>query len=183
MNLFTKFWLYIGQHSGQLQTIIGVIAVIIGVIAVLYARKQREDSLKLAKFNLQLKLLETAYDCEKEIETFKQQYQLEILEKLNNAHNQNLVNLDIKVPGDEGFTFREAFNLPFELLKSSETATNEVIKKLTLEQDSELSRKELELALKQLIEISSIIRKSTTGITTNISSLEEKLQNISKSSY
>lgn len=177
VDIFTKLCLYIDQNSG-------VIAVIIGVIAACYARnqtiiakQQRQDSLDLAKFDLQLKLLEKAYACENEIETFKQRYQ-KFLGKSNDAQSQNFVQLNSKVAGDESLTSKEAFNLPFKLLKSSEIATSEIIKKLTSEQGDELSRDELEFILKKLIKISSLIRKSTQGITTKATLLEEKLHNI-----
>lgn len=185
MEIFNKLWLYIGQNSSQLQVFLGAIAIIIGFTAawfaknqIVIAKQQRQDSLDLAKFDLQLKLLEKAYVCENEIEAFKQRYQKEFLEKLNNAQSQNFVQLDSKVSEDENLTLREVFNLPFELLKSSENAISEIINKLTSDQDAEWSKDELEFILKTLIKISSDIRKSTHGITTKATMLEEQLNNI-----
>uniref|UniRef100_A5WH48 Uncharacterized protein n=1 Tax=Psychrobacter sp. (strain PRwf-1) TaxID=349106 RepID=A5WH48_PSYWF len=183
MCTFHELWIYLGQNSGQLQTLIGFIALIIGILTVLYARKQIvianqqwEDSLKLARFELQLKLLESVYECEKEIENFKKHYRKDILGKLDEAQNRNIIHLDNEVPGYDNLTFREVFDLPFELLKSNESAVTLIIERLTSSTNNELSRNELEDLLKELLRIISLIRKTHISISNKSKLIDQYLQ-------
>lgn len=183
MHVLMNLWVGIGENSNQLQFILSVLAISVGIKAALYAKKQiliannqRQDSNELAKYNLQLKILETAFKYEEEINIFKTRYRKEFLEKFEKGLQKYGMNLESPVIEGENHTYGEGLNTPYELLKSSEILINSIIERLTSENSDELDRADLEQILKKLLKQASVIRKSNFEISNKAETLSQILE-------
>lgn len=183
MYILTNLWLAIGENLNQLQFILSILAVLVGIRAALYAKSQiliannqRQDSNKLAKYNLQLKVLETAFKYEEEINLFKTRYRKDILEKFEKGLQRYGMSLESPVIEGKNHTYSEGLNAPYELLKSSEILINNIIERLTSESSNELNRTDLEHILKELLKQASVIRKSNFEISNKAEALNQILE-------
>ncbi len=185
MYVLRELWMHIGENSNQLQFLLSVFAILVGIRAALYAKKQisianeqRQDSNKLAKYNLQLRVLETAFKYEEEINLFKIRYEKEIIEKFERGLEKYGMSLDSPVIEGENHTYGEGLKAPYELLKSSEMLTTNMIRRLTSDHEDELSKEDLESSLKELLKLASTIRQCNLEISNKVKTLDKILENV-----
>lgn len=174
-----NFWNIIGQNSGQLQVILNMIAIVLAFLAANYAmkqifetRQQIEEGNRVSAYNLKLKILEIAYQCQNDIydieskfEVFKEKYETRLAQKGTSLSTFKL---------DNEHSIEEVFDIVLHLLDKPKEVIKIMIEQAS-SKDSNLDNNNLELYLHHLVSIKGSIFLSNQGLDRRIKDLEKIL--------
>lgn len=171
MQHFTSFWQFLGENSGQLQTLFSLIGLMLAVIAALYAKTQIKLSQQQRFFELKLSILNEAYECKDLIYEIQHKnkelkYQFSrLLYTQNKTLNDNLDGCN--------YNYHEYFQMIMKLLETPEEVVDKLITGLK-DEEQEVSLDELEKYLKHLITSKGSIYSARNGYLRRIEELKFK---------
>lgn len=181
MNEFIMFWDCLGINSGQIQVVLNLIVIALAAIAALYARKQisiaqqqRENELRLSKYQLRLSILQAAYECKTNCIAIRQDYNNYKIKFIELSRIQGFKPNDLMPTQD--YTVKEYLEFITTPLDNVEETNINLIH--TLNEDnhySDLSIDDLEKYLKFAIKIAADLESAKQGLTRRLEEIETLL--------